>query len=51
MTALRLMSRGGARQRTEVVCGIAAKFDLPGEGYRILGSPDFDDTRQTPVSP
>ena len=51
MTALRLLSRGGALQRAEVVCGIAVEFDLPGQGYRILGSPDFDGTWQTPVSP
>jgi hypothetical protein len=51
MTGHRLLSPDGALQRTEFACGIAAEFDLPGERYRILGSPDFDGTWQTPVSP
>ena len=51
MTGHRLLSPDGALQRTEFACGIAAEFDVPGERYRILGSPDFDGTWQTPVSP
>ena len=51
MTGHRLLSPDGALQRTEFACGVAAEFDLPGERYRILGSPDFDGTWQTPVSP
>ena len=51
MTAHRLLSPDGALQRTEFACGIAAEFDLPDERYRILGSPDFDGTWQTPISP
>ncbi len=51
MTAHRLLSPDGTLQRTEFACGIAAEFDLPAERYRILGSPDFDGTWQTPASP
>ena len=51
MTAHRLLSPDGALQRTEFANGVAAEFDLPGERFRILGSPDFDGTWQTPVSP
>ena len=51
MTAHRMLSPDGALQRTEFACGVAAEFDLPGERFRILGSPDFDGTWQTPVSP
>lgn len=51
MTAHRMLSPDGTLQRTEFACGVAAEFDLPGERFRILGSPDFDGTWQTPVSP
>ena len=51
MTAHRLLSPDGTLQRTEFACGVAAEFDLPGERFRILGSPDFDGTWQPPVSP
>ncbi len=51
MTAHRMLSPDGALQRTEFACGVAAEFDLPGERFRILGSPDFDGTWQIPVSP
>lgn len=51
MTGHRLLTPDGALQRTEFACGVAAEFDLPGERYRVLGSPHFDGTWQHPVSP
>ena len=51
MTDHRMLSADGSLQRTEFACGIAAEFDLPGERYRIHGSPHFDGTWQSPVSP